>query len=164
MSTIAKKSLYEPIQNHLLDLVYYLDPLASEHHTAKKKKWEQQTSTISFSRWNSTFLFPLLAMIVSSLYGNIFMFYSEKSCGGGQSATLTIESFSQCPVVMYHQVFPREIWAQIDVCYFISALSSVLIYATFLRSPSAYSRTRYELQKLSAVSNEDIVCFGEESK
>ena len=157
MHTLLKRFL-KPIRNHLFDLVYYLDLLASEHTTAKRDEHDNNVY------WNTTFLFPLLALIVSFAYGNIFMFYSEEGCGGGgggqSAAPLTIETLSRCPVLMYHQIFPRKAWPQLDTGYFITGLTSACTYAVLLLRGSHSFPGRYIQQTKQPI----ILRFGKRSK
>ncbi|KAH9390403.1 hypothetical protein TYRP_023107 [Tyrophagus putrescentiae] len=144
MTTAVTKFLLNPIGDHLLDLVYYLDPLASEHSANRD---DRQKQSFSSSSWNITFLGPVLAIIVSFAYGNIFMFYSEESCSasGGQW-TLSLEALKRCPGLMYHQTFPRPIWTQIDISFSIAATCYATVFATFLQKGHPFP-CRYVVDK-----------------
>lgn len=144
MTTAVTKFLLNPIGDHLLDLVYYLDPLASERSANRD---DRQKQSFSSSSWNITFLGPVLAIIVSFAYGNIFMFYSEESCSasGGQW-TLSLEALKRCPGLMYHQTFPRPIWTQIDISFSIAATCYATVFATFLQKGHPFP-CRYVVDK-----------------
>ncbi|KAH9398042.1 hypothetical protein TYRP_019416 [Tyrophagus putrescentiae] len=76
------------------------------------------------------------------------MFYSEESCSGsGGQWKLSLETLKRCPVLMYHQTFPRPIWTQIDISFSIAATCYAAVFATFLlKGPQPFS-CRYVVDK-----------------
>ncbi len=121
------KSIFKMISNHGYALLYYHNPILPKKKVAAKilEKRPLQTGT---KGWDTIFLFPLLSMIISSMYGIFFMVYSEAD----QFSWATLKTF---PRMMYHQVVPQIIWPQCDVAWTILALQSTALYAIALRNP-----------------------------
>ncbi|KAH9390521.1 hypothetical protein TYRP_022936 [Tyrophagus putrescentiae] len=118
------------LSNHASTLLYYHDPISS-------KGGQTKVRSQNGSKWNTAFLFPLLSVIISILYGTVFMVYSET---GGQ---LDWETLKTCPVMMNHQAFPRVIWAQDDFAWAVAASVATALYAISLRNP--YTLDRYQV-------------------
>ncbi len=124
------QGIFQILSNHASTLLYYHDPISSKGGQTKVKSQNG-------SKWNTAFLFPLLSVIISILYGTVFMVYSET---GGQ---LDWETLKTCPVMMNHQAFPRVIWAQDDFAWAVAASVATALYAISLRNP--YTLDRYQV-------------------
>ncbi len=127
-----KSYLIDPMTRHALDLAYYLDPVANEHNnkTCFKKK----------STWSFTFFFPMISMVATFFYGNVlYVAVTIKE----NILKLDVKTLKNSSAMMYHQIFPRATWSQVEVAYCILATSAIALYATFLRRPFP-SEERYK--------------------
>ena len=132
---LLKDHLLRRISYHCHILAYYLDPLVTEETSSPYQHAQKQKKS---SHWDFTFLFPVLALATSTLYGNVLLVILETG-----SADLDLPAFQHCPVSMYHQVLPRSMWQQSDISYALSSGTALAIYATFLLNP--YTAGRYYL-------------------
>lgn len=124
------------ISNHGYTLLYYHDPLLS-------KRGQNKTVSQNGSHWDTTFLFPFLLMITSSLYGNFFMVYSEAN-------HFSLKVLKTSPRIMYHQVAPPVIWVQTDFAWTNLILVATALYAISFLNPCTLDRYQVVFQKSSA--------------
>lgn len=117
--------------------------------------------------WDFTFLYPILHMAFCALFGNVYLVYAalkeeeEKTGNTNAHTELTLESFLASPYSLFHQVFPRLMWPQSDVCDGIGILGAVAIYASFLRNP-VKSRSKYA--SVVGKGNGTLLAIGQNGK
>lgn len=98
-------------------------------------------------KWDLTFLYPIIHMTFCSLYGNIYLVYAAQKedfiKNKHQEAAFefewSLESLFANPYMLFHQVFPRLMWHQSDVCDTIGIVGAIAIYCSFLRNPAPRS-------------------------
>ncbi len=132
--------MYAFVHWQMTSLVFALDPIASEK-LSKLKHFSKST------KWDNTFLFPLLFFTGSALYGNVY-FVLEQHLKTENHLNLStfLSFFKNCPQSLTHQAFPRLLWAQADVAWELGSLIAVLVMATFLRAaPLSVQFDQYEL-------------------
>ncbi len=162
---IVVNYLFKVVRQHWLSFHHYLDPLdrlsktssktradkGSKKMITKKKKNRNKKNTIvpsnnittktrkSFSKWDFTFLYPILHMTFCSLFGNVYLVYAakkEESSNNGKTFKFewSLETLFASPYMLFHQVFPRLMWHQSDVCDTIGIVGAIAIYCSFLRN------------------------------
>lgn len=101
------------------------------------------TTTTKISKWDLTFFYPILHMTFCSLYGNVYLVYAAKkekwSVFKNEEPEFKFEwnlnTILLSPYMLFHQVFPRLMWPQSDVCDTIGIVGAIAIYCSFLRNP-----------------------------
>lgn len=159
-------------------LLYGLDPLASEKFpiqirsnpvsslpSASSSSFKNgpsittTTTTIKYSSWDFTFLLPMILLISSALYGDVYLVYAHQKNQNGLDAFdwKSLPSLRQnCSLSMAHQMFPPSIWSQCDVAWVIGVTLYTLVMATLLRTPLA-SLDRYKLVQKSTHKNLSVL-------
>lgn len=128
------------LKRYALTLFYNFDPLLNAH------------SVLNFEKHNTNrpfetlYLFPLLILITTYLYGNVYIAYSVT----GKWLNSRKEIIS-CPHLMYHLILPQETWPQSDMAYSLSCLLSIVMYFTFLFKPNT-AVPRYEVKSAKNVT------------
>ena len=132
--------MYAFVYWQMTSLLFALDPISSKK-LSKLKHFSKST------KWDNTFLFPLLFFTGSALYGNVY-FVLEQHLKTENHFNLStfLFSFKNCPQSLTHQAFPQLLWAQADVAWELGSLIAVLVMATFLRAaPLSVQFDQYEL-------------------
>lgn len=161
------QTFFKIIKRHFTALILYFDPMVISDYSAAffsrdkndsnnnsslssalctRQPWWQLSSSSSSSR---VYLFPLITIISTTLYGNLLIVCYESAEFSAEDnsskCNLTVAFLQRSPVVMLHQMLPQVMWSQMDVVYSLGILTVVINYATFLKQP--YTAGRYELVK-----------------
>lgn len=120
-----KHFLIKSIPSHIDSLFNHLDPVITEKKSKTQFKSNFSNSIKTSRQWDLTFLFPLITIIGTTLYGTVFITYLK---AGYFDMTILANS----PQMAYHQAFPKAMWRQIDTCYTLAIPTIVATFASFL--------------------------------
>lgn len=158
------QTFFKIIKRHFTALILYFDPMVISDYSAaffnREKTDNHNSSSLSsalctrqpwwqLSSSSRVYLFPLITIISTTLYGNLLIVCYESaefSAEDSSKCNLTVAFLQRSPVVMLHQMLPQVMWSQMDVVYSLGILTVVINYATFLKH-HRYTAGRYELVK-----------------
>lgn len=121
---------------HVYCLFDYLDPVAGS-------SWIDELSNAeSSSSWDSTFLFPVLLLLFTSLYGTLGMEYASSEKESFKFSKLTNSS-----TVFNHQIASQDIWLFYDKVISLCVLASIAMYASFWKRPFTLQNYRQTVDK-----------------
>ena len=156
------QAFFKIIKRHFTALILYFDPMVISDYSAaffSRDKNDSNNNSLSsalcrqpwwqLSSSSRVYLFPLITIISTALYGNLLIVCYESAEFSAEDnsnkCNLTVAFLQRSPVVMLHQMLPQVMWSQMDVVYSLGILTVVINYATFLKQP--YTAGRYELVK-----------------
>ena len=142
----ARTRIVNGISWQSMALFDYLDPICSGRITTS-------LDSPNASKWNFTFLFPFLLLILSMAYSYIFLVYREVG-------VWSVEAIKNSTVVLFHQVYPRSLWPQTDALVLIGVTESIIIYASFFRN--LFKANRYYL--LDSNGGEKVLKIGADGR
>ena len=145
----------QTVTNHLGFLIYYLNPLVTEFSI----KYQKIDKLLNSSKPAIEFLIPIIILLVSHLYGTVYVVYADEGHFG-------FETLKNSPVMMYHQVVPQSIWPQLDLALIFVNCTVISIYGAFLAKKVGFTAGRYQVNiiKKKNLSKQVEVHINEQSK
>ena len=104
---------------------HYLDPI-------NLKDVQRNGPLQAESKWNFSFILPVIFIIFVQLYGNLYLVYEAVG-------HFDLEAMKRV-ATFYHQIFPRPTWQLIDVVAILANIACCAIYGSFLHHPFTMNR------------------------
>ncbi len=131
---------------HLFELMVYFDPVVKKTHSSYFVTAIKKTSNFQQQHWNLLYFFPFLFILISFLYGNVFLVYLE-------DGNIRLDTLQGSSASMIHQSMPSAFWPQINAIYGIAIVTVSLNYLTFFTHP--YLAGRYEVVEEAKILNKN---------
>jgi len=108
-------SLLDRVKSHLLALYAKCDPMQQIDPAS------QPVLDVKFQGFDPQFLFPLLLLIISALYGTFGLHYQA-------SGNFNVLQLASSPHIFTHQIVPRSIWTLIDFGFTLDLVAVFFIF------------------------------------
>lgn len=152
------KLICKLLHDHYNTFFVYLEPIESAYH----RELLQNNSNFANSRWDFKFLYPILMLVFGSFYCNVLLLFIDRKAENLDNQNFTLKFIVHSPKIMYHQIFPQEIWPQSDIAMILSTVFSIFMYGSFLSHPCTLQR--YAILSSSQNSENKILVFAGKSK